>query len=120
MWTAAPGPSTENKTDGMGLAVGGARGPTVRDWQYTDNLADLYLRACERAGLAGGRIFHAANDSTEIVGDFLVALASGASRRGARAFGRRAPNCGVSLALWSVSAITNRDARWRFWCSKRH
>lgn len=39
---------------------------------HTDDLADLYLRAAEKAQLVGGMIFTAANDFTESVDDVLA------------------------------------------------
>ena len=41
---------------------------------HPDDLADLYLRASEKAEIAGGKIFNAANDMTESVDDFLEKL----------------------------------------------
>lgn len=41
---------------------------------HTDDLADLYVRASEKAGIAGGRIFDAVNDMTESADDFLGKL----------------------------------------------
>lgn len=41
---------------------------------HADDLANLYLLASEKAAIAGGRIFDAANDMTESVGDFLEKL----------------------------------------------
>ncbi|PPQ76381.1 hypothetical protein CVT26_015389 [Gymnopilus dilepis] len=48
---------------------------------HTDDLADLYVKATERAVLCGGLIIDAANDTTESTDDFLRALVevSGAS-----------------------------------------
>ncbi|KAI3620917.1 nad dependent epimerase dehydratase family protein [Moniliophthora roreri] len=42
---------------------------------HMDDLADLYLRAAERAPLVGGQIFDAASDFTESQADILFALA---------------------------------------------
>ena len=49
---------------------------------HTDDLADLYVRATEKAAICGGLIFDAANDITESVDDVLAALVkvSGASK----------------------------------------
>lgn len=41
---------------------------------HTDDLADLYVKAAEKACIAGGKIFDAANDFTESVDDLLRAL----------------------------------------------
>ena len=41
---------------------------------HTDDLADLYLRAVEKAVICGGLIFDAANDQTESVDDVLATL----------------------------------------------
>jgi len=41
---------------------------------HTDDLADLYVRASEKAVIAGGKIFDAANDITESVDDVLEKL----------------------------------------------
>ncbi|KAK7053489.1 hypothetical protein VNI00_004115 [Paramarasmius palmivorus] len=42
---------------------------------HMDDLADLYLKAAEKAPLVGGHIFDAANDFTESQADILFALA---------------------------------------------
>jgi hypothetical protein len=39
---------------------------------HTDDLADLYVRAVEKAAICGGLIFGAANDQTESVDDVLA------------------------------------------------
>ena len=41
---------------------------------HTDDLADLYLRAVEKAAICGGLIFDAANDQTESVDDVLATM----------------------------------------------
>ncbi|KAF4588378.1 hypothetical protein EYR38_010346 [Pleurotus pulmonarius] len=41
---------------------------------HADDLADLYVRAAEKAQIIGGQIFDAANDFTESVDDFLQHL----------------------------------------------
>lgn len=41
---------------------------------HADDLADLYVRATEKAAICGGLIFDAANDVTESVDDVLTAL----------------------------------------------
>ena len=41
---------------------------------HVDDLADLYVRAVEKAAISGGLIFDAANDYTESVDDVLAAL----------------------------------------------
>jgi nucleoside-diphosphate-sugar epimerase len=41
---------------------------------HTDDLADLYVRASERAVILGGKILDAVNDKTESVDDFLGKL----------------------------------------------
>jgi nucleoside-diphosphate-sugar epimerase len=41
---------------------------------HTDDLADLYLRAVEKAAICGGLIFDAANDQTESADDVLATL----------------------------------------------
>ena len=41
---------------------------------HTDDLSDLYVRASEKAVIAGGKIFDAANDITESVDDVLEKL----------------------------------------------
>ena len=48
----------------------GGRVPVI----HTDDLADLYLRAVEKAAICGGLIFDAANDQTESVDDLLATL----------------------------------------------
>jgi nucleoside-diphosphate-sugar epimerase len=68
-WNAAAG----NKNDGIVRWTGRAGGRYAAI--HTDDLADLYLRVCERAALVGGRTFDVANDNTESVDDFLGALA---------------------------------------------
>ena len=49
---------------------------------HTDDLANLYVRAVEKAAICGGLIFDAANDQTESVDDVLATLArvSGATK----------------------------------------
>jgi len=49
---------------------------------HTDDLADLYLRASEKAAIAGGRIFDAANDITESTDDFLEKLVEVSGAKG--------------------------------------
>ena len=41
---------------------------------HTDDLADLYVRAAEKAAICGGLIFDAVNEHTESVDDWLTAL----------------------------------------------
>ena len=41
---------------------------------HTDDLADLYVRAVEKAAICGGLIFDAANDQTDSVDDVLATL----------------------------------------------
>ena len=49
---------------------------------HTDDLADLYVRAVEKAAICGGLIFDAANEQTESVDDVLATLVkvSGANK----------------------------------------
>ena len=50
---------------------------------HVDDLADLYVRAVEKATISGGLIFDAANDQTESVDDVLATLVkvSGAQKQ---------------------------------------
>jgi nucleoside-diphosphate-sugar epimerase len=59
---------------------------------HVDDLADVYLRAAERASIVGGTIFDAANDYSESVDDFLKKLVEVS---GAKGYGYIQPsNCG--------------------------
>jgi len=49
---------------------------------HTDDLADLYVRASEKAAIAGGKIFDAANPLTESVDDFLEKLVEVSGAKG--------------------------------------
>jgi nucleoside-diphosphate-sugar epimerase len=49
---------------------------------HPDDLADLYVRASEKAGVAGGKIFDAANDLTESADDFLERLVQVSGAKG--------------------------------------
>ena len=49
---------------------------------HTDDLADLYVRASEKAAIAGGKIFDAANDMTESVDGFLEKLMEVSGNKG--------------------------------------
>ena len=64
---------------------------------HTDDLADLYLRAVEKAAICGGLIFDAANDQTESADDVLATLVkvSGAQK----AYEYRNPSNGMFFPL---------------------
>ena len=49
---------------------------------HTDDLADLYVRACEKAAIAGGKVFDAANDTTESADDVLEKLVQVSEAKG--------------------------------------
>jgi len=49
---------------------------------HTDDLSDLYVRASEKAAIAGGKIFDAANPLTESVDDFLEKLVEVSGAKG--------------------------------------
>lgn len=63
---------------------------------HTDDLADLFLRAVERASICGGRIFDATNDITESADDVLAALAKVS---GAKTYEYREPQNGMFFPL---------------------
>jgi nucleoside-diphosphate-sugar epimerase len=53
---------------------------------HADDLADLYVRAAEKAQLVGGKIFDAANDFTESIDDVLQKLAAVTGAQGSPEF----------------------------------
>jgi nucleoside-diphosphate-sugar epimerase len=70
---------------------------------HTDDLADLYVRATEKATLCGGLIFDAANNTTESADDVLAALhkVSGATKP----YEFREPTNLYEVALGTTSLI---------------
>jgi nucleoside-diphosphate-sugar epimerase len=64
---------------------------------HTDDLADLYVRASEKAAICGGRIFDAANDTTESVDDVLATLVRVSGARGPYEY--REPTNGMFFPL---------------------
>ncbi|KAF8810810.1 NAD(P)-binding protein [Phlegmacium glaucopus] len=75
---------------------------------HTDDLADLYVRASEKAVLCGGKIFDAANDITESADDVLAALAKVA---GAKGYEYRKPTNLYEVALGTTSLLRPYLAR---------
>lgn len=73
---------------------------------HTDDLADLFLRAVERASICGGRIFDATNDITESADDVLAALAKVS---GAKTYEYREPQNGMFFPLWLDSRLRVAD-----------
>ena len=65
---------------------------------HTDDLANLYVRAAEKAAICGGLIFDAANDQTESIDDVLDTLVkvSGAQKP----YEYRTPSNGISFFLF--------------------
>ena len=64
---------------------------------HTDDLADLYLRAVEKAAICGGLIFDAANDQTESVDDVLAALVKVSKAQ--KPYEYRTPSNGMFIPL---------------------
>ncbi|KAF8815759.1 NAD(P)-binding protein [Phlegmacium glaucopus] len=75
---------------------------------HTDDLADLYVKAAEKAVLCGGLIFDAANDITESADDVLAALAKAA---GAKGYEYRKPANLYEVALGTTSLLRPYLAR---------
>ena len=71
---------------------------------HTDDLAELFVRAVEKAAICGGLIFDAANDQTESIDDVLAALVK--VSRAQKPYEYRNPTNGISfpsfdcLPLW--------------------
>jgi nucleoside-diphosphate-sugar epimerase len=76
---------------------------------HTDDLADLYVRMSEKAAIAGGRIFDAANDMTESADDFLQKLVEVSGAKGGYEY-IKPSNCEFVL-LVSMHILVMIDVR---------
>ncbi|KAE9391848.1 NAD(P)-binding protein [Gymnopus androsaceus JB14] len=70
---------------------------------HTDDLADMYVRACEKAPIVGGVIFDACNEFTESADDVLAALVKVSGAKGQYEYTK--PSNLYEVALSTTSLI---------------
>ncbi|KAE9398728.1 NAD(P)-binding protein [Gymnopus androsaceus JB14] len=76
---------------------------------HTDDLADMYVRACEKAPIVGGVIFDACNEFTESADDVLAALVKVSGAKGQYEYTK--PSNLYEVALSTTSLIRPYLAR---------
>jgi nucleoside-diphosphate-sugar epimerase len=83
---------------------------------HSDDVADLFLRAAEKAHLVGGNIFDAANDQTESVDDLLQKLVQVSGAKGPYEY---LPPTNCELHFFSREAIVLMKGRTGLQYSRR-